>query len=724
MPRFTGNPRVATYKEKGLDYFLQAPRLKAQAKASALNMVRESDLGPLTGLIPEDAQKIRKMGEYVEGERQGALDHLLDGGEVSDNFIKGVARTYSNSTELGKKVQDATFNAQKKAKIDQQFDQAAMQHPEMRDYYNRAKTASNDEFMSKGGTFAKDGNVNQFNVSANVPDYVDIKKELNGSLKIAMANMEEQAPGSTAELNIRVVPETLPDGRTVSILTYDKPTNTTDNSSAIDAVIHNFNTSIYNEDGSPNTQTSMGRMAGFMGKDYTDGIISEVPGIAAGYERTKKTVDQTKVVQNLGITAAPLTRDQVLATRPGVRKNDGSFQIDPSYVMYNQKGMAVPHLEDMALVNPDGQKNVRNTTGYNEAVKGAEMKMFGAELSVADVQGIVSTNISGRPETQAFNNNQLFGQYLRNGSQDPARVRQYKSMSLDIGKLTKLGETYDLSGGLAVTAKETNAMGGKAKVARELKENILDYMTDEYTEYMTTSQRGHTGFNRIDFQEIPPGSKVQKPGYRKIANRIAAEDVRIMQFDVNDATNGLDLTYDDSVDKGQGRKEDIPGSALHGEFTQRLNEPIGSVKGFQSEPALVTRFNMHSLMPEKFKGKTEAEIAQLERSMNGAFMYTHMELDDNDNPHMVKTFVENRGHIPSPANEPAIINGAPGIMGEAIDELPIGGSFEIQGKEGTFVVERTTGENYMVKVPNAAPNALRKPYADKSKLINALYNNI
>lgn len=274
--RFTGNPQVAMYEPRGLEYFSYLPQLKAKVRGAALARANELQFD-LTGLAPQDLKTAQDMTQYVTQARDGIVDNLLDGEDVTNSIATNLFKLSQTKKDKDQKLSHAMNNA----KLRQQFiqsNQAAARQSQKYEYFNRVNEVADQQFQ---GSFDEEGNNVEYAPQIDA-GYYDLKADLEKRLQTAMPEMTE--PGELAsymDSNFQVLPVDLGNGQVKYQVVYDKPTDKWSNETAIDRAVDGFNNMLADEN------SDGGKFVNFMGPDYMHQFSNQyVQGIRDNYIRT------------------------------------------------------------------------------------------------------------------------------------------------------------------------------------------------------------------------------------------------------------------------------------------------------------------------------------------------------------------------------------------------------------------------------------------------------
>jgi hypothetical protein len=255
--KFTGNPKVAMYQPRGLEYFSYLPQLKAKVKGAAISKAEEMNFN-YTGLAPQDLEPAKAMNEHITRSKDGIVEDLMGGDSVTDSTVDKLYKLAGNKRENNEKMNIALNNAQARQKFRDGND-ATARATNRYEYYNKINDVADQQF---GSTFLPDGTTQEFNPDIPV-GYVDIMGNLKERLATAMPELSE--PGQMANFvaeNIEVQTIELPGGKKIYKGVYKKPMDKWSNKTGLNKVLMDYNAAIND------VSTEEGAFAQFMGPDY------------------------------------------------------------------------------------------------------------------------------------------------------------------------------------------------------------------------------------------------------------------------------------------------------------------------------------------------------------------------------------------------------------------------------------------------------------------------
>ena len=116
------------------------------------------------------------------------IDVLLDGGDVSDAFIKNLLQTGKESESINKVISQGKFNAKKIYQDQQMWKGLRLSRPEMAPYINRLEEESQRNYK---GVIGEDGSVNEY-TTAEGPGYIDVYAEAARLYGLAAKNFTQK----------------------------------------------------------------------------------------------------------------------------------------------------------------------------------------------------------------------------------------------------------------------------------------------------------------------------------------------------------------------------------------------------------------------------------------------------------------------------------------------------------------------------------------------------
>ncbi|RKX64182.1 MAG: hypothetical protein DRP42_06805 [Tenericutes bacterium] len=270
--RFTGAPKIAKYNPKGLDFFLAAPKLKAEVKGAAL-MANERSRTSLVGLHSSDLAGAQAMTSALNQSREDMMDRLLSNEPVSDADVTKVVKNFSQKKEVDQKLAKGLQNAQRIEQRNQQIDQMILKGGDPF-YFNKIKQNDQSEW---GGSWNPDGSVNDF-VPTVGPKYVNFEDAFRDRMEQASKNLTVAERANASMSDVEMIQQVTAAG---TQLAYKQKANFDiyNNHPALRTAAEDFFKEVNDK------TTELGAFAEFMGPDYAANQQKLLDGMEIDYQR-------------------------------------------------------------------------------------------------------------------------------------------------------------------------------------------------------------------------------------------------------------------------------------------------------------------------------------------------------------------------------------------------------------------------------------------------------
>lgn len=238
--KFTGNPKIAMYKPRGLQYFSYLPQLKAKVRGAALAKADKMQFDT-SGVAPMDLQKVQEMTKQVDTDRDALVDDLLGDDAVHSGVVDKLYKLARNKREKDQKIGASMKNAELRQKFRDETRRAALTTGRY-EYYNRVDSVADEQF---GSTFDPNtGEVKEWNPK--IPaGYYDLRKDLDARLALAKENMTPEQIARYDNADFQMIK--MPDGSYK--IDYGKAMTEFENSDPLKRAVDGFNAMISNKEG-------------------------------------------------------------------------------------------------------------------------------------------------------------------------------------------------------------------------------------------------------------------------------------------------------------------------------------------------------------------------------------------------------------------------------------------------------------------------------------------
>ena len=181
--RYSGAPRVSTYKPKSLNYFLALPKLKADVKAAAMGKLNQLGVDA-EGLLPQDTEVISKASKIIDEGKNAMIDNFINGKDVNLEDVKRLKALGQQQDGIQKHLELAKANVAKMSQMEDQLKMYALKSDNP-DYFLSAIDLMKKNYK---GALNSDGSYNPVTLP-DMPKYIDLYTEGAALLNAAASNM-------------------------------------------------------------------------------------------------------------------------------------------------------------------------------------------------------------------------------------------------------------------------------------------------------------------------------------------------------------------------------------------------------------------------------------------------------------------------------------------------------------------------------------------------------
>lgn len=273
------------YKEKGLDYFLQAGLVDADIQGAAQGILNKQDDIDTTSMGKNDTIMGVDMVNELGVQRESMVDKIMSGKPLNTASIQGLLKLQKNTKQVDQEIQSAIrADTERKSQIAQL--EASKYRPGADvAYINQVIKKSNAKWTGKMGPNGSD-----FSIDTDAPGAVDIDSWINNTMTTASKSMALDGSGSALADIVRE-PLVNSDG-TPSIDVYGqqiyayklrKSTDKYTNGKALESAMASLNQQVANPDSKVN------KYASYMGMDK-NAITAQVNSSISNYYKDESKI--------------------------------------------------------------------------------------------------------------------------------------------------------------------------------------------------------------------------------------------------------------------------------------------------------------------------------------------------------------------------------------------------------------------------------------------------
>ena len=692
-------PSPARYKEKGLEYFMQAPMLEAELQGAQQKALNGIDINT-TGLSQQDTPKAQEMQKFLDTGKEKFSDKILEGGMLSDSEITDLLKLTANTKEYNKElVQGVKRNEDRKAK--RTHIQNLMYAKDANvPYYQKLLSEADKNWQGGMGPNGTDYDISL----ANAPRLVDTLGNYRRDLAAASQNISAADTVTLEEFKAKLSVTTNDKTRTII---QQAMNNIYTSSSAVRDVAERYKRQI------SSSESDDGKLADFIGN--RDALLAELPSIAedfvrtkfvpAGYRASVSNLPTTPAVQPHAIPGVVAKNQdktgRIISPNPRVETN--SSITDDKYSIFStsdKSSRAAKTLEKKYEANLEFLTTNETYSGSRGGTSIIDaMNKFNKKNNNNEVITPATVDIDRRAYAEHMKNKEVVGYDVDKFNKD-----NHKFIGDIVGdnkaffnsNVTYADVSDYLNGTVLTEAQSTNADGN---VTRYPDTGFQSYINDLHGVKLDKYRVIQKNLRRLEIMEgslnITNSSSFSLPSNYKTGNinldeyvdtqNIVLRDMKSLYNDYNSKSNdpihtqsiGFTQSY---IDKNQmvkmndtydtKYKESISSSIANGhaniiglsydDATNKTSLDFSSLLDTDSKKGVASDVNfanlirsgkvnrpvklgpfsdLEKLAPSIFDNMTEAQITTAKKEFEGGLLYTYV--NDDGNTKMV--VVENTG---------------------------------------------------------------------------------